>query len=154
MARLAGAMAGEAIDFAGDSGGTGLGADPVGLPVGRHLLARPARGWRPRGFGGAAAVVDSIQLARPLVRNGGKNAPTPERSFSFYCVVSPTVHRRDELIVVIVIVIVIATAGWIRQGFIVDVGRFGVVVTVAIGEFHLAGLVNAARPRRHLGHRV
>lgn len=32
-------MAGEAIDFAGDSGGTGLGADPVGLPVGRHLLA-------------------------------------------------------------------------------------------------------------------
>lgn len=50
-------MAGEAIDFAGDSGGTGLGADPVGLPVGRHLLARPARGWRPRGFGGAAAVV-------------------------------------------------------------------------------------------------
>lgn len=74
-------MAGEAIDFAGDSGGTGLGADPVGLPVGRHLLARPARGWRPWGFSGAAAVVAAIQLARPLVRNGGKSAQRAREVF-------------------------------------------------------------------------
>ena len=91
MARLAGAMAGEAIDFAGDSGGTGLGADPMGLPVGRHLLARPARGWRPRGFGGAAAVVASIQIARPLVRNGGKRAPTRTRGLSAFIA---SCHRR------------------------------------------------------------
>ena len=77
----------------------------------------------------------------------------PQLAREVYCVVSLAVQLRDELILTIIVVI-IATAGWIWQVLVIDIGRFGVVVTVAVGEFHLASLVNAARPRRHPGYRV